>query len=131
MSTREDPRGITTLFSDLANNATTLVQSEFRLLRAEMSEKVGQVGNGLAEMVAGAICLLAALLVLLQALVVALAEMGLGTGWASLAVGVVVAIIGGVLVRMGMSNMSSTNLMPERTQHQMSDDARAVKDQMK
>ncbi|WEX07696.1 phage holin family protein [Chelativorans sp. AA-79] len=131
MSTREDPRGITTLFSDLANNATRLVQAEFRLLRTEMSEKVGQVKNGLVEMIAGAICLLAALLVLLQALVVALAEMGLGTRWASLAVGVVVAIVGVILVRIGTSNMSESNLMPERTQHQLGDDARAVKDQMR
>jgi len=131
MDTRSDSRGITTLFSDLADQASTLVHTEFRLLRAEMSEKVEQFRNGAIEVIAGSICLLAALLVLLQALVVALAELGLGAGWASLLVGVVVAVIGAILVSRGTSNMSAQNLTPERTQEQVTRDARAVKEQIR
>ncbi|WP_173931319.1 phage holin family protein [Chelativorans sp. Marseille-P2723] len=130
-NTNEDQRGITTLVTDLADQAATLVRTEFRLLRAEMSEKLEQVRNGGLEIVAGSICLLAALLVLLQALVVALAELGLGMAWSSLIVGVVVAIIGFVLVRMGTSNISATNLTPERTQEQLAKDTRAVKEQIR
>lgn len=129
MSTREDQRSITTLVSDLTEQAATLVRTEFRLLRAEMSEKFDQVRNGGMEIVAGGICLLAALLVLLQALVLALAELGLGAGWASLIVGGVVAIVGLILVRMGTSNISARNLMPERTQEQLARDAHAIKEQ--
>ncbi len=131
MSAREDPRSVGTLISDLANQATALVQTEFGLLRAEMSENVGKIKTGAIELVAGSICLLAALLVLLQALVTALAELGLGIGWASLLVGVVVAIIGVILVRTGTSNMSGSSLMPDKTQTQLERDAQAVKEQVR
>jgi len=96
-----------------------------------MAEKLGQVKNGAIEMVAGSICLLAALLVLLQALIVALADLGLGAAWASLLVGVVVAILGVILFRMGSSNIAAENLAPERTQAQLDRDVRAVKEQIR
>ncbi|WP_028034706.1 phage holin family protein [Chelativorans sp. J32] len=131
MSSNDDPRGITTLISDLADQASTLVRTEFELLRTEMSEKLGQVKNGAIEVIAGAICLMAALLVLLQALIVALARLGLGPAWASLLVGVVVAILGAILVRTGSSNMSASNLTPDRTQAQLDRDVRTVKEQIR
>lgn len=132
MSARdEDHRSIANLVSDLTEQGATLVRTEFQLLRAEMSEKLDQIRNGSLEIVAGSICLLAALLILLQALVVALANLGLGAAWASLIVGGVVAIIGLVLVRMGTSNLSSSNLTPERTQEQLARDAHAVKEQLR
>jgi len=117
--------------SDLADQASTLVRTEFRLLRTEMSEKFDQVKNGAIEVIAGSICLLVALMVLVQALIIALAEMGLGGGWASLLVGVVLAVFGYVMVKAGSSNMSAANLTPDRTQNQLSQDARAVKEQMR
>lgn len=131
MSPDRESRSIQTLISDLCDQATSLVHTEFRLLRAEMTEKVGQIKSGATEIVAGGICLLAALLILLQALVVALAELGLGAGWASLLVGVVVAVIGVILMRIGTSNVSATNLTPERTQEQLGRDTQAVKEQVR
>jgi hypothetical protein len=143
MSVNSDPRSVPTLISDLAQQVTTLMQTEVRLLRAEMSEKLGQLGSGAAEVAAGAICLLAALLVLLQALVIAIARIGadpadpaiqnsgIGMGWASLIVGVVVAGIGAFLVRNGTKNLSPSNLTPERTQEQLSRDAQVVKEQIR
>ena len=97
MADTSDPRSLPQLVSDLTRDLTTLVKQEAELFRAEISEKLRQVGKGAGEVAAGAICLLAALLVLLQAVVVALAEV-IGAGWASLVVGVVVAIIGAILV---------------------------------
>ena len=78
MNEHQDSRGVATLLSDLAQQVTTLLQTEARLLRAEMSEKFSNVGSGAVEILGGAVCLLAALIVLLQALVIALAEAGLG-----------------------------------------------------
>lgn len=62
-------------------------------------------------MVAGMLVSFAALLVLLQALVAALAE-HMATGWASLIVGVVVAVIGFGLIKYGQSSLKATNLVP-------------------
>jgi hypothetical protein len=131
MKEMQDTRSLTTLISDLAQQATSLLQTESRLLRAEMSDKFKQAGAGAAEVLGGAICLLAALLVLLQALIVALTKAGLGAGWSSLLVGVVVAILGVILLRTGMSSMDPANLKPERTQDQLSRDARVLKEQLK
>ncbi|TKB96621.1 MAG: phage holin family protein, partial [Mesorhizobium sp.] len=94
MTDNQDTRSLTTLVSDLAQQVTTLLQTESRLLRAEISEKLSRAGAGAVEVMGGVICLLAALMVLLQALVIALASAGLGAGWSSLLVGVVVAVLG-------------------------------------
>ena len=136
-----DPRSVPQLLSDLARELTTLFKKEGQLLRAELSEKASKVGVGVGEVAAGAICLLVALNVLAAALVVAIARIGadqadpaiqssgIGVGWASLIVGVLLAIIGAVLVRRGTSQMS--DLTPERSVNQVSQDAALVKDQVR
>lgn len=132
MSAQTDPRSVPTLISDLTQQVATLIQTEIRLLRAEISEKLGQLGSGAAEVGAGAICLLAALMVLLQALVIGVSKIGdMGMGWASLIVGVLVAILGAILVKAGTNNLSPSNLTPERTQEQLRRDAMVAKEQLK
>ena len=131
MSASSDPRSVPALISDLATQVTTLMRTEMRLLRAEISEKLGHLAGEAAEVAAGAICMLAALLILLQALVVAVAHIGhMGIGWASLIVGLVVAIIAAVLVRTGTKNIEDMNLTPQRTQEQLKRDAVAAKEQI-
>ncbi|MER9758339.1 phage holin family protein, partial [Mesorhizobium sp. M0166] len=49
MTDNQDTRSLTTLVSDLAQQVTTLLQTESRLLRAEMSEKVSKAGAGAVE----------------------------------------------------------------------------------
>ena len=78
----------------------------------------------------GVICLIAALIVLLQALIIALAKAGLGAGWSSLLVGVVVAGLGLVLLRAGTKMLSPSELNPDRTEEQLKRDVRVVKDQV-
>ncbi len=136
-----DPRSVPQLLSDLARELTTLFKKEGQLIRAELSEKASKVGVGVGEIAAGAICLLVALNVLAAALVVAISRIGaeqadpaiqntgIGIGWASLIVGVLLAIIGAVLVRRGTSQMS--DLTPERSVNQVSQDANLVKDQVR
>jgi hypothetical protein len=141
MSQTSDPRSVPQLLSDLARELTTLFKKEGQLIRAELSEKTSQLTVGLGEMAAGAICLLVSLNVLAAALVVAISRIGaeqadpaiqdtgIGMGWASLIVGVILAVIGALLVKRGTSNM--TNLTPERTVNQVSQDANLVKEQVR
>lgn len=100
-------------------------------MRAEISEKASKAGAGAVEILGGAICLLAALLVLLQALVIALASAGLGAGWSSLLVGVIVALLGVTLLRNSMAGMTVSELTPDRTQDQLKRDARVIKEQLR
>lgn len=127
-----DPRSVPQLLSDLARELTTLFKKEGQLIRAELSEKATKLGVGLGSAAAGAIILLVALNVLAAALVAAISQIGdpdLGVGWASLIVGVLLAIAGALLVRKGASDM--TDLTPERSVNQVSQDANYVKEQVR
>jgi hypothetical protein len=123
-----EPRSLSQLVADLAREVTTLFRKESQLVRAELSEKITQIEVGAGSILAGAICLLVALNVLAGALVIALAEL-IGAGWAALAVGLVLAAIGGILVKKGTSDVS--DLAPERTLRQVSRDATLVKEQVR
>jgi len=138
MSQTTDPRTVPQLLSDLAHELTTLFRKEGQLIRAELSEKFTQIQVGAGSALAGAVILLVSLNVLAAALIAALASIGrhpgdptsgLGVGWASLIVGIILAIIGALLVRKGASNMS--NLTPERTAHQVAQDASLVREQVR
>jgi len=136
-----DPRSVPQLLSDLARELTTLFKKEGQLIRAELSEKATKLQVGAGSAAAGAIILLVALNVLAGALVVAIARIGadpgdpaiqndgIGLGWASLIVGVVLAVIGALLVRKGVSDMG--DLTPERSVNQVSQDANFVKEQVR
>lgn len=130
MTRTTDPRSVGQLLSDLTTDVTDLFAKEIRLLKSEMVEKADQVQTGIGQLTAGAICLLAGLLVLLQALVIALTNAGLGAGWASLAVGGGVALIGVLLLYGGKEKFGSANLAPERTQKQLKHDVQTAKEQV-
>lgn len=129
MTPDKDNRSIPNLFSDLVQQLSALVQTEGRLLRSELSQSAHRVGNGAMEVAAGAMLLLAALIVLLQALIAAIVNMGLDPAWASLLIGIVVAVIGAVLVKRGTANMSPSEMAPNRTTDQLRKDAALAKEQ--
>lgn len=118
------------LIADLGRDVSSLVSKEAGLLRSEVDEKFSNLQTAGGSLAAGAICLLAALLVLLQALIVALTNIGLGAGWSSLLVGVVVAVIGVFLLQQGRSLLGE-GLIPKRTQTQVQRDAEMLKEQVK
>ena len=120
MADRDDKVGA--LLSELIRSIQTLIRQELRLAQAEGSEKVNQVMAGAIGLVAGMLIAFAALLVLLQALVVALADY-MDPAWASLVVGIGVAIVGFGLMKYGQSNLKGANLVPERTVKSMRADA--------
>ena len=65
----ETDRPISAIFVDLLNQFTALVRKEGQLARAEMSEKIGEIGKALGLVVGGAVLLIPALVILLQAAV--------------------------------------------------------------
>ena len=125
-----DDRSLKDLFADLSNSITTLFRKEIQLVRAETSEKVTQVGVALGSIAGGAILALAALIVLLQALVIGLTEVGVPAGWASLIVGLIVAVIAYVLIHKGTSDLKASHLAPSRTLDSLKRDAQVAKEQV-
>jgi hypothetical protein len=124
-----DERSLKDLFTDLTESITTLFRKEIQLARAETSEKINQVGVAIGAIAGGAILALAALIVLLQALVIAITEAGVPAGWASLIVGVIVAVVAYVLIHKGTNDLKASNLAPNRTMGSLKRDAQVVKEQ--
>lgn len=129
MTDERDTRSIPNLVTDLVDQLSSLVRTEGQLLRSELKEGASRAGSGMLEIAAGAMMLLAALIVLLQALILALANAGFGTGWSALVVGLVVAVIGGILVKRGTTNMSPSEIAPTRTAAQLQKDGKLVREQ--
>lgn len=126
----QDQRSVLELFSDLFRESSTLVHQEAELAKAEMSEKVSQIGSGIAELAVGALIAFAGFIVLLFAIANGLARIlpPEQADWlAPLIVGLVVMVIGAIALMRGRSNMKVESLAPERTMASLRQDAQMVK----
>jgi Putative Actinobacterial Holin-X, holin superfamily III len=123
-------RSIPAIFTDIVHQLGRLFRSEAALARAEMSEKVAQVGAGLGLIIGGAVLLIPALVVLLLAAVTALEEAGFAAPMSALIVGGGVLLLGMILLMVGISRLRAKHLVPERTVAQLKRDA-AVATQMR
>jgi hypothetical protein len=126
-----DGKPLLGLFSDLWRETSTLVHDEAELAKAELSEKVSQIGTGAAEMAVAGGVLFAGFLVLLFAAVGALDLMidSPHAAWiAPLIVGVVVMLVGYVLLKRGQHQMKPESLAPEKTLQALRDDARLARE---
>ena len=121
-------RPLGSLFTDLVSEVTHLFQTELRLVRAEMNEKVSRVANSGAMIGAGAVVLLPAVFILLLAAVRWLAVAGLPEQWGLLIVGVVVMIVGIALLMKGINNLKGPALVPSRTIEQVRADVSLAKE---
>jgi hypothetical protein len=132
MTVQHDPRdtrSFSDLISDLVTQMTSLFRTETTLLKAEMRENLTKLGAGAGEIGAGVMIIQAALVILLIALVQAIESLGIGFGWASLIVGVVMALVGAFLLKKGKDNLSATAMMPDRTVNQVQKDARLAREE--
>jgi hypothetical protein len=125
---QDDKRTIVNLFTDVIADTVHLFQTEIRLIRAEINEKIARIANGGTLVAAGALAALAAVFLLLQDIVRWLAVAGLPDQWGYLVVGIVVAAIAAGLLVGGINRIKSTNLMPDRTLDQLKADFATVKE---
>lgn len=121
-------RSVFDLFGDLVDQTSTLFRKEVQLAKAEVSEKVGQVGSAVSSVAIGAVFMVAALVILLEAAVYWLDYLDVPPRFGALIVGVIVAIIGAVLLKKGTNAVSAANLAPNRTTEQLQRDAAVVKE---
>src|SRR5919202_4942058 len=98
MQQSRDDRSLGELFSELAQETSTLVRQEVNLAKTEMSHKASRAGRHIGILAAGGAVAYAGLLAILAGLIAMLnAVMPLWV--AALLVGIVVAVVGYVLVR--------------------------------
>jgi hypothetical protein len=131
MAYRSSQRSILEIGSDLLTQFPMLVRKESQLARAELSEKISRVGMGLALIAIGAVLLIPALVVLLLAAATALQEAGFAPAMAALITGGSALLIGVILLLIGINRMKVENLVPNKTIHQLQEDALVAKQQVR
>jgi Putative Actinobacterial Holin-X, holin superfamily III len=131
MATRDSIRPISSVITEVFSEVAYLLQTEIRLARAEIGEKVGRAANGAALLGAAAILLLAGLFVLLLAAVRWLEVAGLPDQWGFLIVGGAAMAIGVGIALKGITNLKGSALVPERTIEQVRADFSVAKEQVK
>lgn len=128
-SAESQPEGsIATLLQDIVGNIQGIIRSEVKLAKAEVTEDASAMGKAAGMLVAGAVLGIYALGILLLFLVYAL-EGPLPDWLAALIVGLVVAAIAGVLVKIGLARVKSVNPAPEKTIDSVKEDIQWVKQQ--
>ena len=129
MREQQDQRSLGELFGDLARDTGTLVRQEVELAKVEMTQKATRIGKDIGFLAAGGAVAYAGLLAILAAVAVGLGQLGVPWWLAALLVGVVVAGIGGFLVRSGLAALQRETLVPERTVTSLKEDVEWVKAQ--
>jgi uncharacterized membrane protein YqjE len=123
-------RSITTLLSDLASETVLLIRQEMALLKAELQEKFGRMGQGATALGAGALMAFSGWLVLLAAAVLGLATV-LPAWLAALIVAIIVLAIAGVLVFIGKSRFDAESLVPRRTLRSLREDEAWLRERLR
>ena len=128
MQQSRDDRSLGELFSDLAQETSTLVRQEVALAKTEMSHKASRAGRHIGVLAAGGAVAYAGLLAILAGVIVLLDNvMPL---WASaLLVGVVVAVVGYLLARRAIDALKREDFAPRETVQTLKEDQQWAKDQ--
>ena len=131
MSTQSDLRTISSLLGDALSQFTKLFQNEVDLAKAELGEKVQQVGGAVGFFAAGAILVIPALVMALFALSAALIAAGGSQPISYLASAVVAAVLAGLLFAVGINRLDARNLAPRETMRQLEKDKDTVKEMVR
>jgi hypothetical protein len=124
-------RSVPNILADLLMQFTVLLRKEGELARTEVSDNLSRLGGGLTMIVIGAVLLMPALVVLLEAAVSGLETTGLSSYWSALIIGGAVFIIGLILLAIGIGRLKPKRLVPNRTIHQLQEDASVAKRQVR
>ena len=131
MNTPSDVRTISTLLGDALSQFAKLFQNEVDLAKAELGEKVQQVGWAVGFFAAGAVLIIPAI-VMAQ---FALSESLIAGGWSQpisyLVSAVGAAVLAGVLFAVGMNRLDARNLAPRETMRQLEKDKDTVKEMVR
>jgi hypothetical protein len=120
------PRALGDSVADFAD----LIQKEYRLARAEISEKLAAKASGAGFLIAGGLVALVAAVLFLQAAIFAMASNGVALHWAACIVAAVVLLIALILLAVGRAKLSQP-LTPTRTVNQLNKDLSLIKEPMK
>jgi len=129
MSDRQEQRSIGDLFSQLANETTTLVRQEVQLAKVELSQKVAQVGKEVGFIGLGGAVAYAGLLAIVASVILLIAQFM--PAWVSaLVVGVIVLGVGYFLTKQHLDALTHLDPTPRATIETLKQDKEWAKGQM-
>jgi len=123
-----DSASFAELIQNIVSDLQGLVRSEIQLAKTELKEDATQTGRASALLVGGMVLAFYAVGFLLLTAVYALAT-AMSDWLAALIVGVVVAVVAGILAMLGYQRIKQVNLMPEQTVETVREDVEWVKQQ--
>jgi hypothetical protein len=131
MTTQSDLRGISALLGDALSQFAKLFQNEVDLAKAELGEKVQQVGGAMRFIAAGAILVIPALVMALFALSEALIAAGWSSPISYLVSAIMAAALAGVLFAVGINRLDARRLAPRETIRQLEKDKDTMKEMVR
>lgn len=128
-TTPEEP-SIATLLGELVADAQDLVRKEIELAKQEVRDEVSKAKDSAISLGIGGVVLAIGGLLLVLMLVHVLSDVfGLSLWVSYLLVGLLFAIVGGVLLMRGRSKASEIDLVPRATVQEVKKDVAWIKDQ--
>jgi len=131
MDARNAPVPLVSLVTQLASDFAYLLQTEIRMARAELSERLSAAASAGAYVAAAAVLLLSGFIVLLVDIARWLEVAGLFYPWSLLLVAIVALAAGGALAFVGVGRLKESSLVPQRTLGQMREDFMVAKDHVR
>lgn len=122
MALRESARPIASLMTQVASDLAYLVQTEFRLARAEMSETVSAASNAGVYLAIGGVIAVGGFIALLFDIASWITVAGLRYEWSLLIVALVALAMGAVVAMVGVGRLRASSFVPKRTFEQMRED---------
>jgi membrane protein implicated in regulation of membrane protease activity len=127
MAYRTEDRSLSELLSDVTTEVATLFRKEVELAKAETTEQVSRAAKAGGMLGAAAVIGFLDLILFSFALAWALAEV-MPEGAAFAIVGVVFAIVAGVLAMAGKKRLANVNPVPNQTVQTLRQDVQVAKD---
>lgn len=119
------------LFADALSQMTTLFETEIRLVRTEISEKISQAVKAVIVLLVAAVLMLAGLFIILFGLVQLVIYLGVIYWLAYFIVGGGIVLVGAIALYVALNRLSTDRLMPKQSIDQLGKDAGVVKEQVK
>jgi Putative Actinobacterial Holin-X, holin superfamily III len=126
-TSQNDLRTISTLLGDALSQFAKLFQNEVDLAKAELGEKVQQIGRAVGLFAAGAMLVIPAIIMALLALSAALMAGGWSQPVSYLISAIGAGVLAAVLFTVGMNRLDARNLAPRETLRQLEKDKNTVK----
>lgn len=130
MSEVQTDRTLASLFTALTRETSSLFRQEVQLAKAEVTDKARQAGWGAAAVVSGGLLLFVAVQALAACAILALS--GTLAPWlAALIVGAIIAVVGGIVLMVGLSSLRGERLRPRRTLDELRATGRWAREQLR